>query len=200
MSFYPPALTNLIRSLQKLPGVGQRTAERFAFQMINWSVEEQKDLSETLQSLSSDIQYCDTCHCFLHEENACHFCGPSRMMTKQLCILAFAKEVYAFEQTGTFRGSYHVLNGLLSPLDGIDPSSLHFESLLRRIEEEGIKEIIIALDSTLEGDATTLYLKKILEGKNLQLTRIAFGLPMGSSLDYADETTLSRALSARQSL
>lgn len=198
MPKYPLELVTLISFFKKLPGVGNKTAERFAFQLLNWQEAELKSFAETMGTLKEKIHHCSECGC-LKEGAQCSFCDTDKRDTHILCIAASAKDVYAIEETKTFRGLYHVIGGLLSPLDGRTPDSLYLSGLKKRLTTLPIKEIIIAFDSTLEGDATALFLKEDLASMGLSVSRLAFGLPMGSSLDYVDGSTLARALTGRNS-
>lgn len=197
MAKYPSDLTRLIAYLKKLPGVGAKTAERFAFQLLNWQEAELQGLSSLLLHLKEKITGCPECHC-LTEDGKCFFCHNPAREWSQLCIVATQRDVYSIDETGAFRGLYHVLGGLLSPIDGKTPEHLKLGKLKERIEHLQIKEIIIALDSTLEGDTTSLYLKEQIQTWGLPVSRLAFGIPMGSSLDFVDGGTLARALSGRQ--
>lgn len=193
---HPLHLARLIEALKKLPGVGSKSAERYAFEMISWTPEDLKQLSGLIQNIPEKLKICSACGCLKGEE-ACRFCSTPRAEPHKLCILASPKDVFAIESTREYQGHYHVLGGLISPLEGIGPENLHLASLRPRIEELQIEEIVIALDSTLEGDATALYLKKELSSLIIPITRLAFGIPMGSSIDYVDGGTLARAFSGR---
>jgi recombination protein RecR len=198
MSKYPSDLLTLIAFLKKLPGVGSKTAERFAFQLLNWSEKQLGDFGTLIAAIKDKICHCPDCSCLM-EENQCFFCDPNKRDTQILCIISSAKDAFILEETRSYRGLYHVLGGLLSPLDGRTPEHLQFERLKARIQALSIKEVIIALDSTLEGDATSLYLKQQLGPLSVAVSRLAFGLPLGSTLDFASGGTLSRALTGRQS-
>ncbi len=198
MNKYPASLNQLIAHLKKLPGVGTKTAERFAFQMLSWQQTELQQLASIIDELKIKITKCDDCNC-LQDTHGCQFCNNPNREQSQLCIIACARDVYAVEETGAYRGLYHVLGGLLSPIDGKTPEHLHLEALKKRIETLQCKEIIIALDSTLEGDTTALFLKEQIQQWGLPVSRLAFGLPIGSSLDFVDGGTLARALTGRQS-
>ncbi|MBS0615417.1 MAG: recombination protein RecR [Verrucomicrobia bacterium] len=198
MAKYPLPLIHLMSLLKKLPGVGSKTAERFAFQLLDWPGEELSHLSELTRTLKETIVHCDTCRC-IKDQNDCAFCDETKRDTSVLCIISSAKDAYAFEETRTYKGLYHVLGGLLSPLDGKTPEHLDLPRLKKRLESHGIQEVILALDSTIEGDATALFLKDELQRLGVRVTRLAFGLPIGSPLEYIDGSTLSRALSGRQS-
>lgn len=195
---YPTHLQKLIQVLKKLPGVGNRSAERYAFQLLEWSEEDLKQFGEVVKETPEEICFCDTCGA-LSERDHCALCTDPVRKKEVLSVVRSAREVFAIESTGEFKGRYHVLGGVLSPLEGIGPDQLRMESLFCRIREEGIKEVILALDATLEGDATALYIKNELENAPIKLTRLAFGLPMGSALDYVDGGTLARAFMGRGS-
>jgi len=194
MSKYPPSLLFLIAYLKKLPGVGTKTAERFAFQLLNWPEHQLQDLAELIHKIKKKICQCPECNCLM-EGSACLFCDETQRDTSIICIISSPKDVFNIEETRSYRGLYHVLGGLLSPLEGTTPEHLYVESLKKRIQSKKIKEVVIALDSTLEGEATALYLKEALQGVNI--SRLAFGLPIGSSLDFVDGGTLTRALLGR---
>jgi len=193
---YPPHLLRLIDVLRKLPGVGTKSAERYAFEMISWPKHKVEEMAEVIKLSPDMLRHCYECGC-LSDIEGCSFCHSTHTRIPSLCIVAMPRDVFAIESTHEFKGIYHVLGALLSPIDGTGPEKLNLQKLKRRITSLNIEELIIALDSTLEGDATSLYLKQELESMNLSISRLAFGLPMGSSLDYVDGGTLARALSAR---
>lgn len=198
MTRYPSDLTQLIAYLKKLPGVGTKTSERFAFQLLNWQEAELQALSLLFAELKKKITQCEDCRCLM-DNHRCPFCHHAMRDKTQLCIIASPRDAYSLEETGAYRGLYHVLGGLLSPLDGKTPEHLNLAQLKKRITSLQIKEIIIALDSTLEGDTTALFLKEQIQEWGLPVSRLAFGLPIGSSLDFVDGSTLARALTGRQS-
>ncbi|MFQ5729129.1 MAG: recombination mediator RecR [Waddliaceae bacterium] len=193
---YPKHLLHLIETLKRLPGVGNKSAERFAFQMIEWKTEHLKELANLLKTIPDKLKSCDECGC-LTGEDECRFCDSSRDSSVGMCIIASPRDAFAIEETREYKGLYHVLGGLLSPLDGRGPEYLNFQKMKNRITSRNIREVIIALDSTLEGDATALYLKKELADLPIHISRLAFGLPIGSSLDYVDGGTLTHALAGR---
>ncbi len=190
---YPKALTKLIDELKNFPGVGSRTAERFAFRALEWPEEKRQQLAEAFATTGGELSHCDPCGTLI-DKAGCPFCQQNRSDT-QMCVVATPREVFAIEETGQYRGLYHVLGGTLSPIQGRGPEELRFSTLWPRLAS--VQEVIIALDSTLEGDTTALYLKRELEKFELTTTRLAFGLPAGCALDLADGGTLSRALSGR---
>lgn len=197
MNKYPKDLSNLIHYLKKLPGVGKKTAERFAFQIISWQEREQQRFSELLSRVHETIVPCSVCGCLM-QQPPCAFCGDASRNPHTICIVASPKDVFAFEETRAYEGLYHVLGGLLSPIDGIGPEKLQIHRLSERVKNLPVQEMVLAFDSTIEGDATALYLKKIFQSDSMKISRLALGLPMGSSLDYIDESTLSRAFFGRQ--
>lgn len=197
MAKYPISLQNLIHLLKKLPGVGAKTAERYAFRFLDWKEDDLQLLSHHLAALKKEVLLCPVCGC-LTSSTECEFCDLSKRDTSTICVVASPKDIYAIEETKAFRGLYHVLGGLISPLDGKLPHHLSFDSLKERICQLVVQEVVIALDSTLEGDATSLYLKEHLSSLPIRISRLAFGLPMGHPFEYADGGTLSRALSGRQ--
>ncbi|MBS0626514.1 MAG: recombination protein RecR [Verrucomicrobia bacterium] len=196
---YPDDLMTLISYLKKLPGVGLRTAERFAFEFLDWELDDLEGLGQLLTEIPRKVPRCPECGC-LTQEGACRFCTDPSRETSSLCILSSARDVYAIEDTHTFKGLYHVVEHLLSPLDGRHASQLKTDRIEERIARHKITEVIIAFDSTLEGDTTALFLKNQLSKFPLSISRLGVGLPMGSSLEYIDSGTLSRALAGRQSL
>ncbi len=199
---HPKELAPLIAHLKKLPGVGTRTAERFAFELINWPQEHLTMFGETLTSIRDKIPPCAVCGC-LTEQGFCRFCESGTRDLSQMCIVASARDVFAIDGTGTYKGLYHVVENLLSPLDGRHTNTLRLDRIEERVIKNNTKEIILAFDSTLEGDTTALYLKNQLQQshkdqKELLISRLAFGLPMGSSLEYVNEGTLTRSFKGRQ--
>lgn len=193
---YPPHLLKLISVLKKLPGVGNKSAERFAFQMLSWPQDRLDEISLVIKEIPQRLKQCSECGCLVGEEQ-CFYCPPSKRNSNAMCVIASPKDAFAMEETREYSGLYHVLGGLLSPIEGFHADKLSIENLKKRIAEHQVKEVIIALDSTLEGDATALYLKRELTPLSVHISRLAFGLPMGSSLDYVDGGTLARALSGR---
>jgi recombination protein RecR len=196
---YPETLNTLISYLRKLPGVGTRTAERFAFELLRWKPEQIKELGALFGELPSKIVACTLCGC-LTQEGHCKFCDPRLREGNSLCILASPRDAYAVEETRYFRGYYHIIEHLLSPLDGRHANAIRLDRIEQRIEQHGITEIVLAFDSTLEGDTTALYLKQELSKFPVSISRLGVGLPVGSSLEYIDGGTLAKAFSGRQTL
>jgi recombination protein RecR len=195
----PEDLNTLIAHLKKLPGVGARTAERFAFELLSWPKEPLKELGIALTEIQNKIPPCSTCGC-LTDQGSCRFCDLNVRDPSSLCILASPRDAYAIEETRSYRGLYHVIEHLLSPLDGRHANAIRVEKIQERISKHAVREVIIAFDSTLEGDTTALFLSSRLAGPQLSISRLAFGMPVGSTLEYIDGGTLARALAGRQSI
>lgn len=193
---YPDHLLKLIQVLKRFPGVGNKSAERFAFHLLNWTEQQLSELGTVVSTIKDKLHQCDDCGCLMGTEG-CFFCQASQRDPHVICVIASPRDVFAIEETREYKGLYHVLNGLLSPLDRRGPEHLSLQKLKVRLATLQIKELVIALDSTLEGDATALFLKQELANYPIHISRLAFGLPMGSSLDYVDGGTLARALACR---
>lgn len=194
---YPSHLLKLVEVLRRLPGVGVKSAERFAFDLLTWPKEQLSEMAGVIDTIHDRLKSCIDCGC-LAENSDCRFCLDERAISGVLCIVASPRDVFAIEATGEYRGLYHVLGGTLSPLEGIGPEKLHIDSLKNRLSSLILQEVIIAIDSTLEGDATSLYLKQEIEPLGIRVSRLAFGLPIGSSIDYVDGGTLARAFAGRR--
>ena len=193
---YPSHLAKLITALRQLPGVGSKTAERYAFHLLDQSLGRLEDLAHVIREIPNQLSNCTSCGCLVSFD-PCRFCDSDRRSNETICVVAAPKDVYAVEETRQYHGFYHVLGGHLSPLKGKGPETLTISHLFSRLEQLPVKEIIIALDSTVDGDATALYLKQQLENQQVLISRLAFGLPMGSPLEYVDGGTLARALAGR---
>ncbi len=199
MYSYPRALRKLIAELEKLPGIGTHTATRLAFHLLDKSQQEIEELAGALTGFKKNISFCSKCH-NMAEEDPCQICSSSERDQSLLCVVESPRDVIAMEKTGEYKGLYHVLRGLISPLDDVGPEDLALANFRERLQELQVQEVIIATDPSTEGDATALYLKKILQGSDIKITRLAQGLPAGGDLEYADEVTLSRALSGRSEI
>ncbi len=196
---YPKTLEKLIMHLKKLPGVGQKTAERYAFELLTWDEAEITPLGNLLLSLKETFNKCAECNA-LCENNNCRFCNSPQRNQNTLCIVSSQKDLYALEQSNFFTGLYHIIPNTLSPLDQLEIDTAVINAIKERISYRNIKEIILAFDSTVEGDATTLYISQELKALDLSITKPTHGLPLGSSLDFVDKATLHRAFSSRGSL
>ena len=192
----PRHVAKLVESLRKLPGVGSRSAERFAYHLIDWSPEELNHLSTLVAEIPTRLKTCSDCGALIEE--SCSLCLDSDRNNHTLCVVATFKDIFSIESTHEFSGRYHVLGALLSPLDRQGPEKLSLSKLTRRIASLNTQELLLALDSTLEGDTTSLWLKRELSHLPIKISRLAFGLPMGSSLEYVDGGTLARALQSRR--
>ena len=199
MAYYPEPVARLVEALQKLPGIGPKTAQRLAFFLLKRSAGEVAELAESLTQLKSRIAHCSICY-NVTEEDPCRICREPGRATRALCVVEEPNDLLAVERTGEFRGRYHVLLGALSPLDGIGPEDLKVRELLARLETEPVEEIILATNPSVEGEATAIYLAKLLRPLGVRITRIARGLPVGGDLEYADEVTLSKALEGRREM
>lgn len=196
MAKFPLPIEKLILQLRKLPGVGMKTAERYAFEMLSWEASSLELLSNTLQSIQSEIKPCPDCSC-LQSENTCPFCSSPVRDKTLLCVVSCPKDVYPIEETRIFKGMYHVLGGTLSPLHGYNTEKFDIGKIKQRISSLGVTDVVLALDSTLEGDATSLFLKEELQHSSVRISRLAFGIPLGSALEYVDPGTLTRAFLGR---
>lgn len=197
MAALPEALQALVAALGKLPGVGPRSAERMALHLAQAPKEISTNLAAALTRARETIQFCQRCGA-LTDRQPCSICDDGRRDPSVVCVVERAVDILSLEKPGTFKGLFHVLGGKISPLNGVGPEDLRIAQLLQRVPAEGVKEVIIALPSDVEGDATSHYLAKILAASGARVTRIAQGLPAGGGLDYADELTLSRALEGRR--
>ena len=199
MANYTDSIEKLIDSLIKLPGIGRRSAERIVAYILNASKDEIKILSDSISKVKENVRFCKVCN-NLSEEELCKICQDSRRSRDIVCIVEKPSDVTAVEKTGNFHGVYHVLMGSISPLEGKGPSDLKIDSLLQRIKQDNIKEVILATDADTEGETTAMYLTKLIKPLGVNLSRIGLGLPVGSNLEYADSTTISKALESRRSI
>ncbi len=199
MANYTESIEKLIARLIKLPGIGRRSAERIVGYILNASLEEVKSLSEIILKAKENVRFCRICN-NLSEEETCKICQNDRRLKDIVCIVEKPSDVVAIEKAGNFSGIYHVLLGSISPLEGIGPSDLKLNSLIDRLKQNNFKEVIIATDADTEGETTALYLTKLIKPLGVKLTRIGVGIPMGSNLEYADPTTLSKALESRREI
>ncbi len=199
MPSLPESVALLIAALQRLPGIGPRSAERIALHLVQADEQTSRQLADALLEARSRVRFCESCG-GLSESPLCPTCNDPRRDSTIVCVVERPVDILSVEKTGTFRGKYHVLGGKISPLSGTEPEDLRISQLEDRLLKQPIREIVIALGSDVEGDATSHYLAKRLARQNLRITRIAHGLPAGSGLEFADEVTLSRALEGRREL
>lgn len=196
MGYNAVPLTRLIEKFASLPGVGMKTAQRLAFHILTLSDDEAKSFSDAILDAHTKIKNCDICKNFT-DKPVCDICSDQTRDQSVICVVEDAKDVVAFERTKEYHGLYHVLHGLISPMDGIGPDQLYIKELLSRISSGETQEVIMATNPTVEGEATAMYLSKLLKPLGVRVSRLAFGIPVGSNLEYADEVTLFKALENR---
>ena len=196
---YPRSLADLVNCFKRLPGIGEKSAERMALSLLDFSEEQVEMFSTAMLTSRNNLHACPECG-HITDKDLCDICSDENRNHNVICILEDYKSVFAFEKAGNFNGVYHVLNGLISPIDDINPEDINIASLISRVEKLENPELIVALKSTIEGETTTLYLKKIFENKNVDISRLSYGIPMGTEIDYLDEITLDRALSDRKKI
>jgi recombination protein RecR len=199
LAYYPEPFARLIEALQRLPGIGPKSAQRLTFFLLKRPVDEVRELSEALLAVKERIVHCSGCF-NVTDENPCRICTDSGRDQRVLCVVEEPNDLLAMERTGEFRGRYHVLMGALSPLDGIGPEDLKVRELLARLDAGGITEVILATNPNVEGEATAIFLARLLRPLGIRVTRIARGLPVGGDLEYADQVTLSKALEGRREI
>ncbi|OIP24724.1 recombination protein RecR [bacterium CG2_30_37_16] len=198
MQVIPKSVQNLIDELSKLPGIGPKTAQRLVFYLLKRKEEDNSLLGDAVLELKNGIRYCSTC-CSLTDIDECKICSDLRRDKDVICVVEDPLDVVAVENSGHFRGQYHVLGGAISPMEGIGPDDLNIDALVSRLGD-GVKEIIIATNPNLEGEATALYLQRALIPLDVKISRLAYGLPIGADLEYADELTIAKAIEGRQEL
>ena len=196
---YPTSLADLINYFRKLPGIGEKSAERMALSLLELPEEDVSKFASAMVESKEKLHQCKVCG-HITDKEVCDICSNEERNQNVICILEDYKSVFAFEKAGNYNGVYHVLNGLISPIDDVNPEDINIASLVSRVESLDNPELIIALKSTIEGETTILYLKKIFEGKNVTISRLSYGIPMGTEIDYLDEITLDRALSDRKKI
>ena len=195
----PDPLNRLVAELAKLPGIGEKTAQRLAFHILRAPPEYARDLSTAIAEMVQKVRLCTQCFS-LTDEELCGFCRDERRDDRTLCVVEGLADLMAIERTREFKGRYHVLHGVLSPLEGVGPDQLRIKELLARLQSGRIEEVIVATNPDVEGEATALYLTRLLKPMGVKVTRIAQGVPMGGDLEFADQATLARALSARREI
>jgi recombination protein RecR len=196
MNFSSKLLENAVNEFSSLPGIGQKTALRLVLHLLNQPQSEVEKFSNSLLILKRDIRYCNECH-NISDHEICEICSSVKRDKSLICVVEDTRDVMAIENTGQYQGGYHVMGGLISPMDGIGPSDLNIESLVKRVNEGGIKEVILALSATMEGDTTIFYLYKKLKDAGISISTIARGIAFGGELEYVDEITLGRSIATR---
>ncbi len=196
---YATPISELIDELSKLPGIGPKSAQRLAFHLLKTSREDAERLAEAIVHLKDKVKFCPVCYNVTDEE-ICEYCADLYRDDSLICVVEEPRDIVAMERTGEFRGRYHVLGAAISPIDGIGPEDLRVKELLKRLEEDKVKEIILATNPNIEGEATAMYLTKLIRPLGIMVTRLASGLPVGGDLEYADEVTLGSALRGRREM
>lgn len=196
---YSPPVARLIEEFEKLPGIGHKTAQRLAFHVLNLPVEKTESLASAIRDARLKTRYCSTC-CNITETDPCAICSDVKRDRGTICVVEDPRDVIAIERVREFKGVYHVLHGVISPMDGIGPEDIKIKELLQRIQETDVSEVILATNPNVEGEATAMYISKLLKPAGIRTTRIAHGIPVGGDLEYADEVTLAKAMEGRRDL
>lgn len=196
MNYYPVSIRNLIRQISKLPGIGEKTAERLALHILKISHRDAEQLAQSIMDVKARTRSCSRCHAW-SDEAICHICQDVSRNNGQLCVVEQPADMVAIEKSGAFRGVYHILGGVLSPMNGVGPDDIRIAALFRRVREESLKEVVLATGTNVEGEATAAYLAEKLQSVQVSVTRIASGVPMGGDLKYVDQVTLKRAMDTR---
>lgn len=199
MNYYSSQITKLIETLSSLPGIGSKSAQRLAFHIINMPQEQVNILVHAITEAKKHIQYCKKCFT-LTDQEICPICSSSKRNTKMIMVVEHTRDLAAYEKTGKYEGLYHVLHGAISPMLGIGPNDIKLKELMKRLSEETAEEVIIATNSSLEGETTAMYISKLIKPTGIKVTRIASGVPVGGDLEYIDEVTLMRAFDGRVEL
>ncbi|MGD8259193.1 MAG: recombination mediator RecR [Desulfobacterales bacterium] len=199
MNFYPSSIQKLIKNISRLPGIGEKTAERLAMHILRSPLHEAEQLAKSILEIKNKVQWCTKCFA-LSDDNLCSICSDPARDTSMLCVVEQPADMVAIERSGAFRGLYHILSGALSPMNGIGPEDLRIRELELRIEKDRVKEIVLATGTSVEGETTASYIADMLNKFPVQVTRIAAGVPMGGDLKYVDQVTLKRAMESRHVL
>ena len=199
MAYYSPTIERLIENFEKLPSIGHKTATRLAFHMLNLKEEDTKEFINSIIEAKKNLKYCSKCF-NITDTDPCPICSSPKRDQSTICVVEDVRDVVAMEKTHEFKGVYHVLHGSISPMNGIGPEDIKIKELLERLKDVDVKEIIIATNSRVEGEATAIYLSKLIKPIGIKVTRIAHGIPVGGDLEYTDEVTLSKALEGRREI
>jgi len=199
MSYYSPSIEKLIQSFEKLPSIGNKTAARLAFYILNASEEETNEFVSSIINAKKNLKYCTKCY-NLSDTDPCSICGNPKRDQSQICVVEDVRDIIAMERTHEFKGVYHVLHGSISPMNWIGPDDIKIKELLARLMDGQVKEVILATNPRVEGEATAMYLSKLIKPLGISVTRIAHGIPVGGDLEYTDEITLTKALEGRREL
>jgi recombination protein RecR len=199
MSYYPASIQNLIKNIARLPGIGEKTAERLALHILRAPRREAEELAQSLLTIKDKVKFCSQCYA-LSDSELCNLCSDPARDPSVLCVVEQPADMVAIEKSGAFRGMYHVLSGALSPMNGIGPENIRIRELMTRIQKDEIKEVVLATATNVEGEATASYIAQLLEKYQTKVSRIASGVPMGGDLKYVDQVTLKRAMETRHAL
>ena len=199
MSMYSPSIEKLIQSFEKLPSIGNKTAARLAFYILNASEEETNDFVSSIVNAKKNLKYCSKCY-NISDTDPCQICANPKRDQSEICVVEDVRDIIAMEKTHEFKGVYHVLHGSISPMNGIGPDDIKIKELLARLMDGQVKEVILATNPRVEGEATAMYLSKLIKPLGIKVTRIAHGIPVGGDLEYTDEITLTKALEGRREL
>ena len=199
MSMYSPSIEKIIQSFEKLPSIGNKTAARLAFYILNASEEETNDFISSIVNAKKNLKYCSKCY-NISDTDPCPICANSKRDQSEICVVEDVRDIIAMEKTHEFRGVYHVLHGSISPMNGVGPDDIKIKELLARLMDGQVKEVILATNPRVEGEATAMYLSKLIKPLGIKVTRIAHGIPVGGDLEYTDEITLTKALEGRREI
>ncbi|WP_163651783.1 recombination mediator RecR [Listeria sp. PSOL-1] len=195
--YYPEPITKLMDSFMKLPGIGPKSAARLAFYVLNMKEDDVLEFAKSLVDVKRDLTFCSVCG-HITDKDPCYICADSSRDRGIICVVEEPKDVIAMEKMRDYNGLYHVLHGTISPMDGIGPEDIHIPDLLKRLQDDAVEEVILATNPNVEGEATAMYISRLIKPSGIKVTRIAHGLPVGGDLEYADEVTLSKALEGRR--
>ncbi|MGB5824361.1 MAG: recombination mediator RecR [Proteocatella sp.] len=199
MQHFSSHIDILIEQFAKLPGIGRKTAQRLAFHVINLSQEEVHELSDAVINAKANIMYCELC-CNIADQSPCSICGNSSRDASMICVVEDPRDVAAMERSREYRGKYHILHGTISPMDSITPEMLKIKELMQRLADKELKEVILATNPTIDGEATAMYIARLIKPFGIKVTRIAHGLPVGGDIEYADDVTISKAMEGRREI
>ena len=191
-----PPLARLSEQFERLPGIGAKTAQRLAYFVLKMPQQQAQEFADAILEAQKNVHYCKCCY-NLSDEEICSICKSDRRDKSRICVVEDPKDVIAFEKTQEYKANYHVLHGVISPLNGIGPDQIYIKELIKRLQDDNVKEVIMATNPTVEGEATAIYISKLLKPLGVKVTRIAYGIPVGGDLEYTDEVTLARALEGR---
>lgn len=197
---YPKSFEELLECFKMLPGIGEKNAERLCFAVLHFNEDQVKKFSDSIMNVKTKIKKCKKCNNYTEDNDICEICSDSGRDKSTICVVESVKDLILLEKSNAYKGIYHVLEGLISPLEGINPEDIKINQLINRIKEENIKEVILALNMTMEGETTSLYISKLLQGSGVSVTKIAAGIPVAADMEYLDSLTIQRALEGRNKI